>query len=72
MNRLEKIFAASGEASLRYPDGEFQIVTSGDHVRCAVTGEKIKLTQLRYWSVELQEAYLSAEISLHRHKDVNR
>lgn len=66
MNRLEKIFAAGGEAGLRYLDGEFQIVKPGDHVRCAVTSEKIDLASLRYWSVELQEAYVSAEASLKR------
>ncbi len=68
MNRLEKIFAASGEAGLRYLNGEFQIVKPGDHVRCAVTAEKIELASLKYWSVELQEAYVSAEASMKRHK----
>lgn len=67
MNRLEKIFTTSGEASLRYLDGEFQIVKPGDHVRCAMTGEKIELVALKYWSVELQEAYVSAEVSLQRY-----
>ena len=37
-----------------------------DFVRCAVTGEPIMLQDLRYWSVELQEAYVSAEVSLRR------
>lgn len=69
MNRLEKIFATTGEARLRYLDAEFQIVEPGDHVRCAVTGEKIELVHLKYWSVELQEAYVSAEISLKRHQE---
>ena len=39
----------------------------GEFVRCAVTGEPIQLPDLRYWSVELQEAYSSAEISLRRY-----
>lgn len=69
MNRLEKIFATTGEASLRYLDGEFQIIKAGDHVRCAVTGEKIELVALRYWSVELQEAYVSAEAAFNRHQE---
>jgi len=68
MNRLEKIFTANGEAGLRYLDGEFQIVKAGDHVRCAVTSEKIELAALKYWSVEFQEAYVSAEASLKRYK----
>ena len=67
MNRLEKIFAATGEASVRYLDAEFQIIEPGDHVRCAVTSEKIELVHLKYWSVELQEAYVSAEVSLSRY-----
>ena len=40
------------------------MLTPGDFVRCAVTGEPIALPDLRYWSVELQEAYASAEICL--------
>ena len=66
MNRLEKIFATTGEASLRYLDGEFQIIKPGNHVRCAVTGERIELVNLKYWSTELQEPYISAEASLIR------
>jgi hypothetical protein len=68
MNRFERLFGLRGEARLRYFDGEFQVVTPGDFVRCAVTGEPIALTDLRYWSVELQEAYSSAQISFERHR----
>ncbi len=35
-------------------------------MRCAVTGDPIALADLRYWSVELQEPYVSAEVSLKR------
>ncbi len=66
MNRFERLFGLKGEAKLRYLDGEFQVLTPGDFVRCAVTGEPIALPDLRYWSVELQEAYVSAEISFER------
>lgn len=69
MNRLEKIFAPNGQAELRYLDGEFQIIKPGDHVRCAVTSEKIELVVLKYWSVELQEAYVTAETSLQRFRN---
>jgi hypothetical protein len=68
MNRFERLFGLRGEARLRYYDGEFQVVSAGDFVRCAVTGEPIALTDLRYWNVELQEAYASAEISFQRHR----
>ncbi|MDQ8700467.1 DUF2093 domain-containing protein [Hyphomicrobium sp. LHD-15] len=67
MNRFDKLFGIRGEAQVRYLDGEFQVVSPGDFVRCAVTGEKIDLADLRYWSVELQEAYASSEISLARY-----
>ena len=70
MNRFEKLLGLKGEARLRYLDGEFQVLSPGDFVRCAVTGEPIMLPDLRYWSVELQEAYASAEISFERHRTV--
>jgi hypothetical protein len=37
-----------------------------------VTGQKIDLADLRYWSVELQEAYATADISLQRYLEVSR
>jgi hypothetical protein len=67
MNRFDKLFGVRGEAQVRFLDGEFQVISPGDFVRCAVTGEPIQLPELRYWSVELQEAYASAEISLNRY-----
>ena len=70
MNRLEKKFPLKGEATLSYGDGEYQIVSAGDFVRCAVTGQPIPLDELRYWSVDLQEAYASAETSLERYREV--
>jgi hypothetical protein len=70
MNRFERLFGLKGEAKLRYLDGEFQVLTPGDFVRCAVTGEPIALPDLRYWNVELQEAYASAEISFDRQQAV--
>jgi hypothetical protein len=70
MNRFEKLLGLKGEAKLRYLDGEFQVLSPGDFVRCAVTGETIMLPDLRYWSVELQEAYTSAEIAFERFRTV--
>jgi hypothetical protein len=35
----------------------------GDHVVCALSGEKIPLDNLRYWSVARQEAYATAELA---------
>ena len=70
MNRFEKLFGMQGEARVRYLDGEFQVTSPGDYVRCAVTGAQIPLTELRYWSVELQEAYATPEASLQRYKEL--
>ena len=72
MNRFDKIFGLKGEAKVRYLDGEFQVIEQGDFVRCAVTGQTIALTELRYWSVELQEAYATAEISFNRYQSLRR
>jgi len=51
-------------ARLHYLPGTYRVVTPGDHVVCAVTHQPIPLVDLRYWSVERQEAYASAEASL--------
>lgn len=72
MNRFEKFFGLRGEAKVRYLNGEFQVVSPGDFVRCAVTGEPILLPDLKYWSVELQEAYVSPEVSFQRYQQVYR
>ena len=55
-----------GEATLRYLDGEYEIVTPGGYVVCAVTGTQIPLDALRYRSVDLQEPYANPEISTRR------
>jgi hypothetical protein len=51
------------EARLRYLANSFRVLVPGDHVICAVTGQKIPLDRLRYWSVARQEAYASADAS---------
>jgi hypothetical protein len=67
MNRFERTFGLASEAKLRYLDGEFQVLVSGSFVTCAVTGKQIALEDLRYWSVEYQEAYRDAAASLQRY-----
>jgi hypothetical protein len=67
MNRLERLFGGGSEARVRYLPGEFKVLSPGDYVRCAVTGERIELADLKYWSVELQEPYVSAEVSMKRY-----
>jgi hypothetical protein len=71
MNRFDKLFGVRGEAQVRFLDGEFQVISPGGFVRCAVTGEPIELPELRYWCVELQEAYVSAEVSLRRYLEIS-
>lgn len=62
MNRHDQHFLGGKEAVLQYLDGDFRIVHHGTFVRCAVTGQPIPLEDLRYWSVDLQEAYASPQI----------
>ena len=70
MNRFERLFGLKGEAKLRYLDGEFQVLSPGDFVRCAITGDPIALPDLRYWSVDLQEPYISAEVAFERFRSL--
>jgi hypothetical protein len=51
-------------ARLHYLPGTYRVLVPGDHVVCAVTHQPISLADLKYWSVERQEAYASAEASL--------
>jgi hypothetical protein len=57
----------AGEAELKYLDGDFRVVRPGAFVRCAVTGVPIPLEELKYWSVDLREPYVSPEAVLQRH-----
>jgi hypothetical protein len=50
-------------ARLHYLPATFRVLSHGDHVLCAVTHQPIPLAELKYWSVERQEAYASAEAS---------
>jgi hypothetical protein len=61
LNRTDRSAPMPGEADVKYLDGDFRVVRPGAFVRCAVTGAAIPLEELRYWSVDLQEAYASPE-----------
>ena len=69
MNRFEG--SGGREARIRYLDGDFQVLSPGSFVRCAVTGDAIPLDDLKYWSVARQEAYVSATVSLARELELN-
>jgi hypothetical protein len=64
MNIYEK--PGAQEARIRYLDADYQILSPGTFVRCAVTGKPIPVDELKYWNVERQEAYIDVEASLKR------
>lgn len=72
MNTIDRLFGLKGEARVHYKDGEFKVLSPGDFVRCAVTGQIIMLSELRYWNVELQEPYASSAISLNRYVELRK
>jgi hypothetical protein len=43
------------------------VISPGTYVRCAVTDARIPLDELKYWSVDLQEAYAIPSAVLQRH-----
>ena len=53
-------------ATLHYGPNGFRVISPGAFVLCAVTGEKIALEALRYWSGDRQEAYASPEAATRR------
>lgn len=58
-------------AVLHYGDGEFAVVKPGRFVLCAVSGVRIPVEALRYWSPEHQEAYAGPAEALARWKELN-
>jgi len=72
MNQIERDFRQAGLAELEYLDGEYRIVKAGSFVICAVSGVQIPLDSLRYWSVDLQEAYATPGLALQRFQETGR
>ena len=70
MNFMERNMR--GPAVIKYLDGDYKIVTPGAFVLCAVTGAQIPLEDLRYWNVDLQEAYVDANAAFKRFQETNR
>ena len=57
-------------AKIKYLPNNFQIILEGDHVVCAVSGKNIRLEELNYWNVDLQEPYYSyIEASIKREEE---
>ena len=46
-------------AKLKYLPNNFEVVEHGDFAICAISGKEIKLEELNYWNVDLQEPYYS-------------
>lgn len=57
-------------AVLRYDTPDFEVLQPGAYVLCAVSGRRIPLQALRYWSPELQEAYAGPEEVLARRRSL--
>ena len=72
MNKMERDLRPDGLAELEYLDGEYRVVKAGSYVICAVTGVHIPLESLRYWSVDLQEAYATPAAALRRFQETGK
>ena len=46
-------------AKIKYLANNFQVIENGDHVLWAISGKPIRLEELNYWNVDLQEHYYS-------------
>jgi hypothetical protein len=69
---MNKYDPGGPEAKVRYGDNEITVLRQGLFVRCAVSGERIPLDELRYWNVDLQEAYRGSAEALQRWKELNK
>ena len=58
--------ATDRPAILRYEPNGFRVISPGAHVICAVSAQAVPLEELRYWSVEHQEAYASCDLATKR------
>ena len=60
------------EARIHYLAGSFRLLAHDDYVRCAITGARIPLDELRYWSVDTQEAFRGPEEALQRWRELQK
>jgi hypothetical protein len=63
MNFLEQGLPQRREAKLKYLDADYQVLREGDFVRCGATGDPISIENLRYWNVDRQIPFRSAEVA---------
>ena len=71
MNAHDRDLAGNDLAKLHYGDGEYAVLKPGRYVVCAVSGLRIPLEQLKYWSPALQEAYAGPAEALKRWQETN-
>ena len=71
MNAHDRALSGNDIAKLHYGDGDFAVLRAGRYVICAVTGQKVPMEQLRYWSAELQEAYAGPAEALKRWQETH-
>jgi hypothetical protein len=56
---MYNLLMSKKKAKVIFKHNYFDVVEDGDYVLCAITGKEIKLQNLSYWNVDLQEAYFS-------------
>ena len=59
-------------AKIKYLPNNFQIIENGDHVLCAISRKPIRLEELNYWNVDLQEAYFSYKEAFLKNEILNK
>ena len=59
-------------AKIKYLPNNFQVIETGDHVICAVSGKMIRLENLTYWNVDLQEAYYSYKEAYEKKEELTK
>ena len=60
------------KAKLIFKHNSFSVVEEGDFVLCAISGKEIKLANLNYWNVSLQEAYFSVVEANKRYEQLKK
>ena len=60
------------KGKLIFKHNSFSVVEEGDFVLCAISGKEIKLENLNYWNVDLQEAYYSPIEANERFKELKK
>jgi hypothetical protein len=68
VNHEDRRMVPNQEAVVEYGPGEFRVLRAGAHVLCGTTHVSIRLEDLKYWSIDRQEAYASPEAALIRIK----